>query len=313
MINSKPQYDFNPHSVDEFKDTLARPTTPKSAPGFHIWRARRENVKNKDYFSTGPSMNATGSNNSDRAFNGMGSAINWSRDVDRLIPYIKQVLGRTLEEAVTSGVCLEEKIAASVGRYSLHWPLPGAILQEITKFVVGVCKAVEHADKQTLEFNTAARTVLRPCMCFVVFHHGGEHYYYGKLPEEILGLRKTALFWIDQATKDFQSCGRKRKELRPQTKRVLRFICSEQNAGKTISFYELYSYVWRKDPPSFKSMVGSIEAEMSALNIFAMGPFQRSTYSDEAKVIRIRGGYEYKIKEETPNACCIVRPLSLPN
>ena len=57
-------------------------------------------------------------------------------------------------------------------------------------------------------------------------------------------------------------------------------------------------------------METSIEVEMSALNVFAAQPFQRSTNYD-AWVLRYDN--KYKIKKGMPNECCIVRSQNLPD
>lgn len=242
---------------------------------------------------------------------GLAFAATWCRDADLLTPNVMRILDSTLEEAISGGICWEDQVADLVARHSLRWPAPDRFLGMVHMFVAYFCGGVVQPDEETKELLQRAGSLIRHSKCYVVFHNGRDHFYPNELPEDVLELRKAVLFWIDRAAKVFRSRDQKRKGLRPQTERVLRFICSERNAGKTISFSELYSYVWRKDAPSDeRRMVGSIEREISALNKFAAEPFQR-TIDYKAKLIR--GTDSYQIKEDMPSECCIIRSFNLPD
>lgn len=236
----------------------------------------------------------------------------WLQDADYLAGPVMSLLNSTLEDTIRARGCSEDRIGEFVAHHSLRWQAPDRFLRMVDTFVADFCEAVDHQDKETEEFIQRLRPLVRPSICYTVFHHGEEHFYANELPKEVLNLRRSILFWIYRAKKEFLSCGQKRKALRPLTERVLRFICSKRNAGNIMPFPELYSSVWRKDLPSDENkMITSIEVEMSALNIFAAPkPFQREI-DYTAKVIRCRNAY--MIKKETLNECCIIRAFSLPD
>jgi hypothetical protein len=237
-------------------------------------------------------------------------ATKWSKDADLLTPNVMQVLNNTLDDAINSGFCTPNQITSLVAHHSLRWRVPDRFCGMVSVFVEQFCGAVVRPDKETEELLQRGRSIIRHSRCYVVFHNGRNHFYPDVLPKKIVDLRNSVLFWIDRARNDFCSRGRTRERLRPQTERVLQFICSERNADRTVSFSELYSYVWRKDPPSDeKKMETSIEVEISALNGFADEPFERSI---DPKAWIIRCDNKYKIKANMPKECCIIRQHSLP-
>jgi hypothetical protein len=244
-------------------------------------------------------------------YGGRALAAAWSKDADILTPNVMQVLNNALRDAINSDFCTADPVADLVARQSLKWPIPDRFSGMIALFVEQFCNAAARPDKETEELLQGAHSSIRHSTCYIVFHHGRKHFYQTELPKEILDLREKVLFWIDRANNDFRSCNRKQRPLRPQTERVLQFICSEQNNGRIVSFSELYSWVWRKDPPSDeKKMEASVMGEMSALNIFTGHQFEHST---DYNAWVLRYDKKYRIKENMPNECCIVRTVSLPD
>jgi len=226
----------------------------------------------------------------------------WARIAESLMPKVMQVLNAALADAITAGVRTDDEVAAIVCRHSSRWPVPDEYLSCVEAFIISYCTKASRPDKETQKFLKDTGSTIRRSPRFLVFHHGRNHYY-NELPEDVLKLRETALFWIYEATNDFCSRGRQRKRLGPQTLRLLRFICDEKNAGRTVTLAELYRHVWLKEPASVEKMVGSIEVEMSKLNTFAFRKFEHRT---EKNAIVTRVCDSYKISKEASNECCII-------
>jgi len=240
---------------------------------------------------------------------GFGLTAKGSRDADLLAATTVMLLGRCLGEALATGTCSEDQIGESVARQSLRCPLPNRFLRMAQRFVTAFCGGVSEPDSETedLFYNTRLPA---PQQCYLVFHNGSDNFYANAVPPEVLQLRETVLFWIYRARGDFCSRGHPRpKGPGPQAERVLRFLCHERNAGKTIPLQDLFSSVWLKRPGSrTQHPVGSIRVEVSKLNGFADEPFE-----SEGGGTMIRSFREaYIIDAKTPAECCIVRPISLP-
>jgi len=239
----------------------------------------------------------------------------WPRIAELLMPNAIQVLSAALRDAITAGVQSDDKIAEIICRHSGHWPVPDKYLSYVEAFIVSYCKKAAQPDKETQEFlkDTAPITHRRPR--FQVFHHGRNHYY-NELSEDVLKLRKKVLFWIHRAQNEFLSRGEQRdKHECPPLRaiKMLRFLCLERNAGRVIPFAELYSYVWV--PTSLltrQQICNSINVVQNEINTFAAERFiSDESKNDNAKVVRIRGQDIFRVDEETPNECCIVKEIKL--
>jgi hypothetical protein len=232
----------------------------------------------------------------------------WARNTDLVWSQANRIVNNIIETVINGGVYSEEKIAELVGHYSLRWPIPSQFLPVIQDFICNLCKPVALPNQESQMFLNHQLSLRNHQKCFVVFHEGYNKYYYDQLPQKILALRETILFWIYSSQREFYSQGRNRKHLRPQTLRVLRFLSSMQNAGQTISMAEIYRSVWQANPPDdSSSMITSIGVEISALNRFADPvPFERSV---GANAFIIRSGDAYKIREDLTGQCCIINKI----
>jgi hypothetical protein len=240
----------------------------------------------------------------------------WPRIAELLMPNVIQVLSAALRDAITAGVRSDDQVAELVGLHSGRWPLPDEYLSDVETFIISYCKRAVQPDKETQEFlkDTAPITHRRPR--FVVFHHGSYHYY-DELPKEVLELRDTALFWIYWGENQFRSRGeqRDRRDCPPaRALKMLWFLCLERNAGRVIPLSELYSYVWEPtSPPTKKQICNSINVAENEINNFAAERFiSDKSKNDSAKVVRIRGQDEFRVDEETPKECCIVKVIKSP-
>jgi len=243
---------------------------------------------------------------------GYGLVARGGRDADLLAANIVMVLNRALGEAMAAGICSEDQIGESVARQSLRWPLPDRFLRMAHRFVTDFCGGVSERDMETASLFGSDSELPAYQQCYLVFHNGSDHFYPNELPPEIVHLRETVLFWIHRAAGDFCSRGRPRpKGPGSQAERVLRFLCHERNAGRTIPLMDLFSNVWsKKASGGTRNPLTSIRVEVSRLNGFAVEPFEGE--GGEAMVRYVREVGAYSISAETPAACCIVRPISLP-
>jgi hypothetical protein len=233
--------------------------------------------------------------------------VSWLEDADFLRPNVMTILSDTLSDVTTAGIYSEDQIAAFVARHSLRWRIPARFLPSILRFLVEFQKSVSQPDEETRKYLQYIKTSPLPRRCYTVFYNGQECFCFDELPEHILKCRETVLFWIYEPTNDFSSRGRARKKLEPQTLRVLRFLCDNKNAGRTVTLAELYSDVWRKEPASFRKMVGSVEVETSKLNTFADKKFE---YRTGTSAIITRIGDSYRISNKAPNECCIISAIT---
>jgi len=263
-------------------------------------------------------MDSSNTNNLDSASESQVYDSNWLRNIALFWPKTTIVLNGLLDDIREAGVFSEDQIAGFIAKQALPWPVPDQFLQEVRRFVVGVCKAAKQPDRQTLEFIQRAGPIVCPHACFVAFRDGEDHYYYDELPEEIIKLRETVLFWINRSTNDFFSDGERcdRHEwLPPQAEKMLRFLCLKRNAGRVISLSELYLQVWQPvSLPSQHRMCNSIDVAQNAINTFAAERFIISV-SDESKqydgkVARIRGANKFKVGKEASVKCCIIKKVT---
>jgi hypothetical protein len=243
---------------------------------------------------------------------GQALAAPWSRDADLLTGPLIMILGTSLHSAIAKGFCEEEEIGQLIAQYSLHYPLPDQFLRMAQVFVTGICGGVAEIDEKTKRLLREAELSVPHQACYYVFHNGNDHFYQDTFPEEVTNLHKTVLFWINPAEKEFFSRGKPREKSecpRPKTIAMLRFLCDERNAGKTVSFSELYSRVWGTDDLSnIGKMIGSIDVAENELNTFAEERFiSDKSKKDNAKVLRMHGEQKFYVTKEAPQECCIVK------
>jgi hypothetical protein len=255
--------------------------------------------------------------NQNALIEGQGFVPGWAQNAGILRPNVMTLLSDTLRDVSAAVVSSEEQIIEIVARNSLRSPVPDRFSQMIQKFVAEFRRGLDPADKGTETFLQRVGIFARPSVCYTVFHHGRDHYYYDELPREVLKLRETTVFWINRALNEFRSNGEPRKEGEcppARALRMLRFLCLERNAGKMIHFSELYSYAWEPVTlPTQKQMCNSINVAENEINNFAAERFiSDRSKKDDAKVIRIRGEDIFTINEEAPQECCIVKVIKSP-
>jgi hypothetical protein len=184
-------------------------------------------------------------------------------------------------------------------------------------FVTGFLGEVEEIDEKTKKLLEQGLLSIPHKTCYYVFHDGRDHFYRDELPHEVCKFRETALFWINIAEKEFFSRGKRRESyqrLKPKEQSVLRFLCDEKNAGKTVSLGDLWSEVWGAHcPKNIDRIINSIDVVETAINLFAETRFiSDKSKHDNAKVRRIRGENKLEIATETPKECCIIKKFTLP-
>ena len=243
---------------------------------------------------------------------GHGLAAGQSGDADFLMAEFVMVLSRTLAEVKERGPWSEEVIGEVVARNSLRWPLPGTFLKAAQDSAAEFFGAASQLQVEAADRFHGQEPPPSHELCYLVFHNGSDHFYPDKLPDEVLRLREKVLFWLHRSEGDFCSRGRPRPQgPGPQAERVLRFLCHERNAGKTVSLQDLFSSVWlKKAGRQTQNPVLSLRVEMSKLNTFAGKQFEGE--GSDAMVRYRREDCVYMIHAATATECCIVRPISLP-
>jgi len=246
---------------------------------------------------------------------GQALATRWPQDADLLAGPVTMVLCASLQNASARGLCSEEEIGQLVAQYSLRYPLPDRFLRMVQVFVTCFCGGVIELDEETKGLLHQAELSMPHQACYYVFHNGNDHFYRDELPQEVRDLCKTALFWINPTEREFFSRGKQREKYecpKPKAITMLRFLCDERNAGKIVSFSELYSQVWGTgDLLNVRQMIGSIDVAENDLNTFAEERFiSDKSKKDNAKVRRIRGEHKFEITKETPRECCIVKKFT---
>lgn len=210
-----------------------------------------------------------------------------------------------------------DQIMEIVVGHGLHWALPPELVPDMQIFVLKYIDRVAQQKSRIEEFLKRFSPSLRPTLCYQVYHHGRTDYYYDELPEEILNLRKTALFWIDRSANEQLSRGQPRirsEWLPPRAEEMLRFLCQADNAGPTILFSELFLKVWKRTPASKYRMCNSINGMITAINTFADKQFIKTvsgkSEQDDKKVLRIRCCNEFIVGKKVPGELVIIKKIT---
>jgi hypothetical protein len=215
---------------------------------------------------------------------------------------VMTVLNDTIRDVTAAG-CTDDRVAEFIAKHGSHLFVPDEILREVEKFVVSYYAKTRQPNKETQTFLRESRTLACPSHCFVVFHDGQNHYCHDTLPEEVLTLRETAMFWLNWIAKDFCSGGRRRAQPQPQPEHLLRFISAKQNAGEKVPIETIYQKVWQRDPASSRKMIESVQVAMSKLNAFEFQQFEDRSNPD---AMARRVGDNYIISKDMPSKCCII-------
>lgn len=246
---------------------------------------------------------------------GIGLGRRWAPDTDIWEDTVVAVFRRSLQRARQTGSWSLREIGEIVAAENLRQPchLPDSILRMAIHFISEYAGLMIHPDPQILESLERARNQLPHAVCFYVFHDGQDQFYPGEVPLAVLQKRESIMFWLDWVNRDFRSRNQRRESqgLGPQAEQMLRFLCWKQNAGRTISFNELYSRVWGKDFPDLKRMEASIQVEVSKLNAFALKGLEGHSTNYKFRHMG-RGSRQYTISEDLHQECCIIRSGSLP-
>jgi len=96
---------------------------------------------------------------------------------------------------------------------------------------------------------------------------------------------------------------------------MLRFLCRAENAGRIISFSELFLEVWKRTTPASKyQMCNSINGMETAINTFAAEQFIKTvsdkSEQDDNRVLRIRGCTEFKVGKEISAELIIIKRIA---
>jgi hypothetical protein len=248
---------------------------------------------------------------------GLAFATNWSKDADLLTVPLIMVLRDSLECAIAGGICSDDEVGQIVAEKGLRQPVPEKFLRMVQMFVAMICGAMAEPKTEIEKLISHAKSLLPHKSCYYVFHDGEYRYYPDRLPEQVMNLRGTALFWINPDDDEFLCCKERRtKDECPKdtSQKMLRFLCMKNNADKIISFEELHKYVWKpsdwKDAKSIRNYVNVIQNQ---LNNFADHQFITSDKSKigSAPVFRMWGEDKYQTSPNTPKECCIIARFAL--
>lgn len=253
---------------------------------------------------------------------GLAFATNWSKDADLLTVPLIMVLRDSLDCAIAEGICSDDEVGQIVAEKGLRRPIPEKFLRMVQMFVAMICGAMAEPSMEVEKLISRAKSLLPHKTCHHVFHHGSYHYYPDELPVEITSLRGSARFWINPADNEFFSCGIEQAGMdcpKGKPQKMLRFLCLKENAGRPVSFRDIYKYVWRShNLPDDKLIRISIDEAQNALNRFAHKRFivpnktrQYQKDKDDALVLRIRGEDRYEIRPHAPEECCIISKFTL--
>lgn len=239
----------------------------------------------------------------------------WSEIAEGDIPNVTQVLNSTLCDAVQCGVYTEERIAQLVGRHSLRWPTAPAFLHEIQKFVADYFSVSSSLHRDAPQSVNRTGQPIHPRTCYVAFHHGADHFYYDTLPDAVLSLRKSILFWIDHSKDEWRSRGQllsQDEKLKPKAEAMLRFLSRAENAGRVVTFSELAAAMWGPnglDGPH--AIRNNIAVHKNAIrNCAAALFFAKLSERGENQLTHLRKEDAYKIGKDVPKEVCIVTSFS---
>lgn len=255
-------------------------------------------------------MNPSDSNKNNQQLEGQAFTPERSTVADRLVVPLTMVFGVSLQKASAKGTFSEEKIGQIVAQESVLCRLPDQLLRTVQRSVSDIRGAVAQVDDETEEL-WYRKIIVPPRMVYYVFHNGSYHFYHNELPQEVCELRQTALFWINYSANECFSRGKKREklELGARALSMLYVLCDKRNAGRIISFPELYLQVCEVQClPDIAQIINNINVVQCAINTFAEEPFiSLKSKKDNAKVRRIHGQYELEIAKDTPKECCIIK------
>jgi hypothetical protein len=319
MCKKPPQFDFD--FVRRVGKEIVCCLLPDELPYFDvIWQAIEPMLKDPAF----PSAGETGFLDliEDR-LSSLAFATRWAKNADLWTVPLVMVLRTSLDSAIARGVCSEDDVGQIVAERSLRWPIPERFLHMVQMFVAMICGAIAEPSTEMEKFISRAKSLLPLKTCYYVFHDGSYHYYPDELPAEVARLQSSARFWINQSKNKFFSCGQEQEgkdypKGKPQA--MLRFLCLKENAGQTVSFGDIYKYVWRShDLPDDKFIRGSIDGAETVLNRLAHKLFivldktrQHHKVKDDALILRFWGEDKYKISPEAPKECCIISKFELP-
>ncbi len=263
-------------------------------------------------------MNPSNSNNRNQPPDGQTGVTNRPWIAEALIPRVTQVLNSALAEAISTGARTGDQIRRIVAGHSLRWALPPELVPDIQIFVLKYLDRVAQQKSKIEEFLNCSRPGKCPSICYEVFQYGNTYYCYDTLPEEVLKLKKSALFWIYRSANELLSRGQPRERnewIPPKAEEMLRFFCEARNAGTTIPFLKLYTGVWKPaSSPSKYKMCNSINVRKNAINTFAGEQFIKTvsdkSKQDDKRVLRIRGCNEFKVGKEVSAKLIIIKKIA---
>lgn len=246
---------------------------------------------------------------------GLALAAPWAREAELLEVPLFLMLKSSLHQVMSTGRRSSEDVGKVVAANSLRTPLPQRFCRLVQLLVAEFCGAVAEPDPETEEFLRRALASLPHGRWYFVFHDGEEYCYEGSLPKAVLGFREKAMFWLNWVERDFRSRNRPRQaagQIGPQAELVLRFLSRKENAGRTVTFDQIWRAAWSRPPPVQSKMKGSIEVEISRLHTFALKKFEGHDKTKCKVCYPEKEAHQYEIAEDMPQECCIVRARDLP-
>jgi hypothetical protein len=197
-----------------------------------------------------------------------------------------------------------EFIAEQISNQALDHYLPPPFLSKLHTFFLEIVQIA----KTSNEVGSRNLTSEAFSCCYHVFHGGEYRFYFGKLPDEILKLKESVLFWIDKANNEFLSLAKtvpKESWLDPKARELLKYLCSRKISGKHISLEDINHDVWYSSSSASSSkMRNTFSVAANKINTFALEKF---ISEDSNKYVqRLRGQDQFMVSARCADAICII-------
>jgi hypothetical protein len=231
-----------------------------------------------------------------------------------LLPNLQQIFNHALYEVVTKGITSESKIEEIIGKYSSFWPVPDDVSMTLAETVMNFKKILQNSNSSTYYFKNIVENIQQYKTNYLVFHQGRTHYY-NTVPDDILAVKKSILFWADFSKDEFYTIGEsfsKNQWLEPVAEQMLRFVCKAGNSGKIINFGRLYSNICRDNScRDIEKLRNWISVRQNQINSLGRQRLFRTvsdcSAANEEKVLRLRGEDKYKIGKNIMDQVCIIK------
>lgn len=239
-------------------------------------------------------------------------ASGWLGVADKVLPTFMQALNGALADINRSAARSQDQVELIVAQHVRRWGLPSELFRTVLAAANSFCEEIR-THSANIEHSLSHA---QPVTAHVVFHHGRSEICDGAPPAEITALRRSILFWIDHSTGEMYSRGRPvdtGAKLQPKAEELLRCLCQAEHAGRTVSFLDIYGFIWGTQPPPPEALRNNINVQQNAINTFAAEKFILAASSDsqhdEKKILRLRGKAAYTIGNRAYEELCIIKAI----